>query len=648
MCGITGGIWNSQRAELKQEVLDRMVDILSHRGPDDRGTYLHQHEQHGYGVALGHRRLSILDLSPLAHQPMFNEDGTLAVVFNGEIYNYRELREPLLKKGHVFRSTSDTEVLLPLYEEHGTDFLSHLNGMFALALWDSRKEILLLARDRFGKKPLLYKHEPNRLIFASELKSLLQVPGVSREIDPLALDGYLSYQYVPHPRTIYRNIQKLPPGHYAIYDPKSASPPQVRQYWNFDFNEEIQHRSFEDWSEELRELLCSSVQIRMRSDVPLGAFLSGGIDSTIITGLMQRFSSQKVKSFSIGFPQREYDETSFAREAAAKFGTEHEEFFVTPDAKEILPKLVWFYDEPFSDSSAIPSWYLSELTRKHVSVALSGDAGDELFAGYERYQAVRLGRYVDLLPKFLRRFLAGPLMRIIPSPIHQKSRLRRMKRFLEAFAMPPMERYLQWIAIFNRSRKAQLYSGEFAAELARNAALEQPPYEMLDFLEHAAARSNARDAMTSIALTDLVTYLPCDLMCKVDIASMAHSLECRAPFLDHRLVEHAIRMPIEMKVHGKTGKHILRETFRDLFPPSLLTRRKMGFGVPLDHWFRGPLADYVRDVLLDRRCTERGYFDSRYVERLLTEHREGRFDHAGRLWSLLFLELWMRQWLDSP
>jgi asparagine synthase (glutamine-hydrolysing) len=509
--------------------------------------------------------------------------------------------------------------------------------MFAIALWDAREQRLVLVRDRFGKKPFVYKHEKDRLIFASELKSLLQVPRLRKEIDPIALDQYLTYQYVPHPRTIYKGFSKLPPGHLAVFDRNGDF--QVQSYWNCDFNFEESGRSFADWSEELRALLGDSVKLRLRSDVPLGAFLSGGIDSTIITGLMQKFSTQKVRTFSIGFPQKEYDETSYARAAAQKFGTEHEEFFVTPDAKTILPKLVYHYDEPFSDSSAIPTWYLAEMTKKRVTVALSGDAGDELFAGYERYLAVGLGNRVDLLPLALRRFLAGPVMRLIPSPIHQNSKLRRLKRFLEALGMTPLERYLQWIAIFNRSRKSQLYSGDFRKTLAA-----QSDYDMLDFLTQAASKSTKRDAITAITLTDLITYLPGDLMCKTDIASMGHALECRAPFLDYRVVEHAIRMPITMKIHGSVGKWILRETFKEFFPPELLRRSKMGFGVPLDHWFRGELAQYIREILLDPQTLARGYFEPDTIRRLILEHQSSQFDHAGRLWSLLFLELWFRQW----
>lgn len=637
MCGITGAVWSEASKEVDIETLERMTDILSHRGPDDRGTLLMD------GVALGHRRLSIIDLSPGGRQPIPNEDETVWAVVNGEIYNDPELREMLISRGHKYRGGSDSETVVHLYEEFGDSFPEHLNGMFAIVLWDCSKKRLILVRDRLGKKPLVYRHEPGRISFASELKSILQIPGIEREIDPIALREYLVYQYVPFPRTIFKGISKLPPGCIGIYETKNDEL-EIRSYWDVDFNREDSNRSFVEYSERLRELLVSSVKLRLRSDVPLGTFLSGGIDSSITTGLARELSGRSVDSFSIGFPQPDYDETAYARLAAQKFGTEHHEFIVTPDAKEILPKLVWFYDEPFSDSSAIPSWYLSRETKAHVSVAFSGDGGDELFAGYQRYQAMRLGRMLDLLPHPVRSFLGGPFRNMIPGSVRQKSKRRQLKRFLEAVAMPPMERYLQWIAIFNRSRLDSLLSKDFK----RTLELEEPEsYDILDFLLDASAKSSKRDPVTSISLTDLITYLPCDLMCKVDIASMSHALEVRAPFLDYRIVELAARMPIRYKIHAKYGKHILRETFKDVLPKDIEKRPKMGFGVPLDHWFRGPLKDYAKEILLDSRTLDRGLFDPNYVRVLLDDHFERRFDHAYRIWSLLFLELWFREWIDS-
>ncbi len=642
MCGITGAVWDDPAKAVDEATLGRMIAVLAHRGPDDEGAHLDrlapQPAQAGQsgavGAALGHRRLSIIDLAG-GHQPMANEDGSVWVVFNGEIYNHRDLRRRLEGMGHRLRTHSDTETLVHLYEDEGPDMLRHLNGMFALAVWDSRRRQLLLARDRLGEKPLVYRHEPGRLLFASELKSLLQVPGVPREIDPQALDAYLTYQYVPHPQSILRGFAKLPPAHYAVYRQGRLD---VRPYWSPDFNAE-EPRPAADYAEELRELLTSSVAMRLESEVPLGAFLSGGVDSTIIVGLMQKLAGEPVRTFSIGFPVREYDETRYARIAAERFGTVHEEFRVEPDAVGILPKLVWHFDEPFADSSAIPTWYVAEMTRRHVTVALTGDGGDELFAGYPRYRAAWLAGGFDSLPSLVRRFAAARFWQRLPAGSRQKSRVRQLKRFLEALGSTPARRYLEWISIFGESRRAELFSDDFLARL--------PDADPVEFLAAALGRASARDPVTATSLADLVTYLPCDLMTKVDIAAMAHGLECRPPFLDHRVVELAARMPVDLKFRRGSGKRILRQAFGDLLPTAIQRRGKMGFGVPLDHWFRGPLAPFAREVLFDSRTRERGYFRPETVEALLDDHIAGRFNHSARLWALLFLELWHREWIDA-
>ena len=639
MCGIAGAVWNDAEKTVERATLQRMIDVLRHRGPDGEGVYVAEGRLEPAadmtpGVALGHRRLAITDVAG-GQQPLSNEDGTIWIVFNGEIYNFRDLRRRLEGAGHQFRTNSDTEAIVHLYEEEGPEFATHLNGMFALALWDAKRQQLILARDRLGKKPLVYRCEHGRLLFASELKSLLEVPGVPREIDPQALDEYLTYQYVPHPRTIFRGIAKLPPGHYAVYREGRLD---VRSYWQPDFNLE-DGRPAAEYVEELRTLLTSAVELRLQSEVPLGAFLSGGIDSTIIVGLMSQLAAEPVRTFSIGFPVKEFDETHYARAAAERFGTIHEEFQVRPDAMEILPRLVWHYDEPFADSSAVPTWYVSQLTRQRVTVALTGDGGDELFAGYPRYLAVWLAEGFDRLPALLRRLLAGHYWQRLPSGTQQKSRRRQFKRFVEMLALPPAQRYLEWIAIFNESRRAALYSDEFRARL--------PDEEPLEFLSAALRRSKGRDPITAFSLADLVTYLPCDLMTKVDIASMAHGLECRQPFLDYRVVELAARMPRRLKFRHGHGKLILREAFADLLPESIQRRGKMGFGVPLDHWFRHELRDFAREILLDSKTITRGYFRPEAIVQLWEEHQDARFNHGYRLWSLLILELWQREWIDE-
>mgnify|MGYP002623033342 CR=1 FL=1 len=637
MCGITGAIWIDPDKAIDAALLGRMTDSLAHRGPDDRGTLRSEfrrrppyESQMITDIPSGQEY--IIDVAG-GRQPISNEDETIWVVFNGEIYNFPALRQRMEGSGHKFRTNTDTETLVHLWEDEGVEGFRHLIGMFALAIWDSRERKLILARDRLGQKPLYYRHEPARLLFGSELKSILAVPDVPREIDRGSLDEYLTYQYVPHPNTIFAGINKLPPAHCAVFQDGRLD---VRAYWRPDFARE-RPQSPTDVGQ-VREALIESVRLRMRSDVPLGAFLSGGVDSSLIVALMQQQSETPVKTFSMGFPQPEYDETSFARGVAAHLKTDHQAFQVTPDAVDVLPKLIWHFDEPFADSSAIPTWYLAQQTREHVTVALTGDGGDELFGGYQRYRAVRLAAMVDRLPKPLRATLAARVWQSLPASSHQKSRMRRMKRFNEALSMDPAQRYLDWIGIFNEARRAELYTEEALAAL--------PDSDPAGFLRRAWSLSGTRDAIACAANADLVTYLPCDLMTKVDIASMAHGLECRQPFLDHRLVELAVSLPTASKYRAGRGKRILRDAFGDLLPASIWKRPKMGFGVPLDHWFRHELREMSRDVLLDQRATGRGIFQRDAVERLLAEHEQKRFDHQARLWSLLVFEMWLRELVD--
>lgn len=639
MCGITGAVWTAAGKAIEPGVLKRMTDVLRHRGPDDDGAYLtdwrdEAGQEGSPGVALGFRRLSIIDLEH-ARQPLSNEDGSVRVVFNGEIYNFAALRRRLEGAGHTFRTHGDGETIVHLYEEVGVECFSQLNGMFAIAIWDGRRRQLVLGRDRFGKKPLVYRCEPDRLVFASELKSLGQVPGMPRDIDPEALDHYLTYQYIPHPRTVFRGFCKLPPAHYAVYRNGRL---EIARYWQLDADA-VWRGSEQEAREALRTTLRSAVELRLRSDVPLGAFLSGGIDSSLIVAVMQELASQPIKTFSIGFPVREYDETDYARQVARHLGTDHREFQVNPDGVEILPKLVWHYDEPFADSSAIPTWYVSQLTREHVTVSLTGDGGDELFAGYPRYQAVAFGQWLDRFAP-LRGLLGAGIWQAVPSSARQKSKVRQFKRFSECLRLPPGRRYLDWISTFGTNRRALLYTDEFLATLSDN-----DPYQ---FLQATLGRYANRDPVTAISLTDLQTYLPCDLMTKVDIASMAHSLECRQPFLDYRVVELAASFPIEWKLRRGRSKLILKRTFEEMLPARIWNRKKMGFGVPLDHWFRHELREMTHDLLLGESARQRGIFRQTAVAELIRQHEQSVFDHAQRLWALLFLECWMRQWCDSP
>ena len=630
-----------------------MISVLVHRGPDDSGLYCSQQDAVRSSAkpraALGHRRLSIIDLES-GRQPLANEDETVWIVFNGEIYNYHELRGNLESAGHRFRTESDTETIVHLYEEYGVDCVDYLRGMFAFAVWDKRRCRLMLARDRIGQKPLYYRRETERLLFASELKSLLQVPGAPRELDRRVVDNFLTYQYVPHPHCILTGYRKLPPAHRAVYEDGKLT---VERYWTPPYSsdvvngnpdalsaDETNRWSPAQWKTRLRETLTEAVRLRMRSDVPLGAFLSGGVDSTIIVGLMQKLSKTPVHTFSIGFPVRQFDERSFAREAATYLKTNHRDQLVEPAALEVLPRLIWHYDEPFADSSAIPTMSLSEMTRENVTVALSGDGGDELFAGYDRYKAVRLAARFDRLPRPLKALFTTRLWQRMPASVDQKSFRRRLKRFVDVLDEPPQRRYLNWIAIFDAERRRQLYTDEFRDEL--------DGFDSAGLLLDAFQMCPERDIVTRTTCTDLLTYLPCDILTKVDIASMSVGLECRSPFLDHQVVELAARMPIELKQRRGSGKRVLIETFADLLPPSIRKRPKMGFGVPLDHWFRGELRGLLEETILSPRAMDRGLFDPSAVRRLVEEHVSCRWDHSYRLWSLLVLEMWQRTFLDPP
>ena len=642
MCGICGAAWTDERRALSGEHLASMMERIVHRGPDDAGTYRDLH------AALGFRRLAIVDLEG-GHQPLSNEDGSVWTVFNGEIYNFPALRQRLEARGHTLRSKGDTEVLVHLYEDEGTGMFALLRGMFALAIWDAPRQTLLLARDRLGQKPLLYRHDGLRLVFASELKALLALPegDFPRRVDPLAIDQYLTFGYVPAPRTILEGTSKLPPGHFAVWREGAL---RIESYWNPDWNLE-RKRSIEDDVLELRSTLSDAVREQMIADVPLGAFLSGGIDSTIIVGLMQRASNRPVKTFAIGFPDPAYDETRYAALAAKHLGTEHQVFIVEPKAWETLPALAWQFDEPFADSSALPTWHVARETRRAVTVALTGDAGDELFGGYDRYRALALTELFHRLPATTRKWIGGTMTRVLPRSGRAKTRLRALERLFENINDPADARYLGWLTTFDESGRMVLYSDPQLDRLASTAALspDQGATDPATLITRACAAANRRDKVTQAMIGDLLTYLPGDLLVKVDLASMAHSLECRAPFLDHRVVELAAAMPLDRKLRFRPGrsKVVLKRAFADLLPPPIRTRPKMGFGVPVGRWFRTELEQELREILLDRSTLDRGLFRAETVRNLIAEHRDGRREHGHRLWALLMLELWFRQHLDG-
>ena len=640
MCGIVG-IVNSDGRPVDEPALRKMCAAIVHRGPDDEGFYVNRSPQTGSGspvhptasIGLGIRRLSIIDLYT-GKQPIHNEDKTVWVVLNGEIYNYADLRKELEAKGHRFYTRSDTEVIVHAYEEYGDDVPKHLRGMFAFALWDEKRQRLLLARDRVGKKPLLYSIIGRELVFASEFQALLRHPGVSREVNEAAISHYLSFLCVPAPLTAFAGVRKLEPGHILVWQDGEV---EIRRYWSLDFRKKVDITEREA-GERVIDLLRDAVRVRLMSDVPLGAFLSGGIDSSAVVALMSDLSTERVKTFSIGFEEREFNEISHARRVAERFGTDHHEFIVRPNAVEVLPTLVRHYGEPYADSSAIPTYYLAKLTRQHVTVALNGDGGDECFAGYERYAAMRLAERYQRLPRLLREQVVEPAIAAIPEAGSTRSRLGKARRFLDAMGRPVGERYLSWTSAISEELKAELCTTEFLARTSTAGALGcvQPWFE----------GNGEIDVVDRALMADTSNYLPNDLLVKVDIASMAVSLEARSPFLDHHVMEFAASLPARYKLRGVTTKYLLKNALKGLLPPENLTRSKMGFGVPIGRWFRGELKSFLAETILSDRALGRGYFKRESVNHLVEEHTDGRRDYAHQLWTLLMLEMWHQEFID--
>ena len=627
MCGIVGMVNLDGRAA-DSALLGRMNEAIHHRGPDEDGFYLKEH------VGLAMRRLAIIDLRG-GQQPIANEDRTAWIVFNGEIYNYKEVKAELEKLGHKFRTDCDTEAIVHAYEEYGADCPRHLRGMFAFAIWDERKRELFVARDRVGKKPLLYAKTRDAFIFGSEFSALLLHPSVGREIDRGAIHDYLSFMCVPAPLTAYKDIRKLEPGHSLTLS--ASGEIKTERYWQPDFNNKLDI-SEEEAGERALELLREAVRVRLMSEVPLGAFLSGGIDSSTVVALMAEESSAPVKTFSIGFEEQDFSELHHARRVAERVGAEHHEFIVRPDAMEVLPTLVEHYGEPYADSSAIPTYYVSRETRKHVTVALNGDGGDECFAGYERYAAMRLSERYRRLPSALREGVIRQAVGLLPSSELKRGRVRSLKRFLRAASLPPVERYLQWVSVLNPEAKASLYSEEFARETEGR--------DVRRWLAPWFARANGAGVVDASLLTDTMTYLPNDLLVKVDIASMAVSLEARSPFLDHHVIEFAASLPERLKLRGLTTKYLLKKTLTKLLPPENLKRGKMGFGVPVGHWFRGEMQGFLRENLLSEKSARRGLFRPDAVRRMVEQHTRGERDYTHQLWTLLMLELWFQRFID--
>ncbi|HSK74159.1 MAG TPA: asparagine synthase (glutamine-hydrolyzing) [Pyrinomonadaceae bacterium] len=627
MCGITGFVYaNSRKAN--REILEKMNQCIVHRGPDEDGFYLKEN------VALAMRRLSIIDLAG-GQQPIFNEDRSKVIVYNGEVYNFQSLRNDLEKEGHKFQTNSDTEVILHLYDKHGADCLQFLRGMFAFAIWDETEKSLFLARDRVGKKPLLYSHQPNGdLIFGSEFRALLEHPAISREVDYNAIDSYMSYLCVPAPQTAFKQIRKLEPGHWLRWKNGRI---ETKRYWLPDFSKKIKITEQEAEEEALR-ILRESVKLRMISEVPLGAFLSGGVDSSTVVALMAQESEKPVKTFSIGFEEQDFSELKYAKRVAEHVGAEYHEFIVKPDALEVLPILVEHYGEPYADSSAIPTYYVSKETRKYVTVALNGDGGDESFAGYERYMAMRLAETYYRFPKLARQFFIEAPINLFPTSELKRNRIRDVKRFVQAASLPKVERYFRWVSSFNQEAKAELYTREFTEKTSAN--------EPSRFLRQWFAKANGSGILDTALLTDQMTYLPNDLLVKVDIASMANSLEARSPFLDHNLIEFAASLPEKIKARRFETKSFLKRIAARLVPREVIYRRKMGFGVPVGSWFRGEMKEFVREILLSEKSLRRGIAKPEMIEKYVREHTEAERDHAFQIWTLLMLELWFQRFID--
>jgi asparagine synthase (glutamine-hydrolysing) len=628
MCGIVGKV-TADGSPVDPAMLRRMCAALRHRGPDAQGTHVSE------GAGLGIQRLRIIDLEG-GDQPIYNEDGNVVVVLNGEIYNFRELRRRLERSGHSFATRSDTEVIVHLYEERGPACVRELHGMFALAIWDRRRRRLMLARDRVGKKPLFFSLRDGELSFASELDALLEDPEVPRDLDHAALDAYLAFRCVPAPRSALRAVRKLPPASTLVL---SGGRAEIETYWRLDYARKTPVADVRDVAEALREQLRRAVRRRLVADVPLGAFLSGGIDSAAVVATMAELSAQPVRTFTIGFRSAAYDELPLARRVAQRFATEHHELVVEPDALRLVPEVLRRYGEPFADSSALPSYLVAQMARPHVTVALNGDGGDENFAGYTRYAGQAMLGLLDGVPRPVRAVLAEAGRRVAPGA--ELDGLRsRVRRLAEGVALDPGARYARYLSALSGLDRDALYTPEHR-ELAGEPLLPAA----IEARWNASSATSLVDRMLDV---DVQTYLADDLLVKMDIATMAHSLEARSPLLDHELMEFAASLPAEMKLHRRETKVALRAALRGLVPDEVLDAPKRGFRLPIADWFRGELAGYARDVLLDPATLARGWFRPAYVCALLDRHEQRLEDRSQAIWTLLALELWQREVVDGP
>jgi asparagine synthase (glutamine-hydrolysing) len=630
MCGIDGILYYDRAQHVSEGLIQRMNTVLHHRGPDDSGVWVKNN------VGLGQARLSIIDLSAQGHQPMCNEDGSVWITFNGEIYNFLALKEDLLGKGHQFHSHTDTETILHLWEEYGPACVEKLRGMFAIALWDENKQTLFLARDRVGKKPLFYADLPDRFIFGSEIKAILQDEHFEVTPDLEAIHYYLTYQSVPAPYSAFKGVKKLPPAHTLLVKNGKVT---VQRYWDLSYRQKRQvigAAGERELQEEIIERLREAIRIRLMSDVPLGAFLSGGVDSSIVVALMAGLMDQPIKTFSIGFAEQEYNELPYARMVAERYHTDHHEFIVKPDAQAIFPELVWHYNEPFADSSAIPTYYVSKLAREYVTVILTGDGGDENFAGYPRYTNMDDYAIKDEYPSWYARcFKPNAEMQLFQrGPKRTLKDIRRLKDLTQERLL-----YYRRVTHFSEYYQQSLYTPAFFERLDGKYGVDI----MLDKYR----RSDAANFLDSTLYLDFNLYLPDTLMTKTDIAGMTHSLEARMPILDHQFMEFVATIPPELKLKdGTISKYILKKAVEPYLPNEVIYRPKMGFGVPIDHWFRNELKEMAYDTLLSQRAIERGYFNRSYIRSMLDNHQAGQ-NWQYLIWNLLMLEMWHLMFVDK-
>ena len=627
MCGIVG-ILDNKKNYVSPQTIKKMAETVRHRGPDGEGCYVNK------SIGLGHRKLNIVNDG---HQPICNEDESIWITCDGEIYNHDQLRQALKKQGHKFKTESSAETIVHLYEQRGVDCVQDLRGMFAFAIWDNRAHRLFLARDRLGQKPLNYFFNNNRLLFGSEIKSILEDKEVTRRVNVASLHDYLTLGYTPAPKTMFEGIYKLLPGHIMVYEKERI---KIERYWDLNYADK-ERMSLEEYEERILDLLKEAVKIRLVDGLSPCAFLSGGTDSSAIVAIMSQLGRTDIKTFSIGLKEEDFNELGFARKVAQLYGTDHHEYIIgAEDVVKTLPNLVWYYNEPFGDSSCIPTYYVSNMGRKIIKFVLSGDGGDECFGGYERYIGLNLSRYIDKFPQSFYRFSTTFLKTIESKFFMQKRDLQKINRFLDAVSKyrDPVKRYQRWVSYFDEKQKDLLYTETMRSKLTDR--------DSFDYFTKVFSEGDGKDFMDRILYLEFKTGFPGDSLVKIDIAGMANSLQVRSPFLDPPLLEFSARIPSNLKLKNLTAKYIFKRALIKILPKQLIFRRKMGFGIPVGKWFRNEMKEFIQEILLDNSSLSRGYFKKEAITTLLNEHISGRIDHTFHIWALLNFELWHRKFID--